>query len=154
MKPVVKGFLIGCPILLILAVVAVVVVIRFLDRTTKEYVAKGQDVRAEGKQFGQNVSEPKCVEEAMSRYRRKTGIVGGIEQGVWLGGCLDESAFDSAFCEGVPRQEDLVRSATWRVERCAAFGLPGDSTCPTLLGQMQTYCESEERKEKAISRTR
>lgn len=148
MKPVVKGFVIGCSILLIIGVAAVVAIIWFMRSKSEDWVAKGNEVRAAAAQFGKNVPEPRCVEEAMSRYRLKTGIVGGIEQRVWLGGCLEASAFDSGFCEGVPPDSEIVRSATWRAARCANLGFSGDSTCPNILAEVQTYCQGPARRKK------
>jgi len=149
MKPIVKGFVIGCSILFVAAVAAVVGVVWFLNSKKDVWVAKGMDVRTQAAKFGQNVSEPKCVEEAMSRYRATPGIMGALEQRIWLGGCLEASVFESGFCQDVPPKSEVMRSATWNVSRCADLGFKGDSNCPNIITEVQTYCEGPERKKKS-----
>ena len=149
MKPVVKGFLIGCSILLILGIAAVVAVMVYINRNAERLMAKGEAVQADATQFGAKVAEPACVAEMSTRYKKSPGFMAAIEQGVWLQGCLQASTFSSGFCDGVPPESEIMQSANWRVERCGEIGLRGDSVCPSLFAEMQKYCYGPERKRKA-----
>ena len=94
------------------------------------------------------VSESMCVAEAMTRYSRDRGMISGIKQRLWLAGCLETSKLDPEFCASVPPDSEIMRSASWRTSQCSTFGLGGDSTCPNILAEVQTYCAGTERRKK------
>lgn len=148
MKPVVKGVVIGCSVLLVLGAAAAVAIGWLLKSKSRDFVAKGKAMRSEGAQFGRDLSESQCLAEAMARYRKSTGMVSGIRQAVWLGACLETSAIDTGFCANVPPEDELVRTVAWRVARCADLGFSGDSTCPNILAEVQRYCGGAVRKKK------
>src|SRR5215210_955735 len=133
MKSVAKGFLIGCSVLLVLGIAAIGAFVWFAKTKGEAWVKKADEVRKDAQTFGQSVPESRCLTEAAARYKKDPGIVSGIEQRVWLGGCLEPSTFEPAFCEGVPPEGEITKSATWRVDRCNELGLKGDSTCPNIL---------------------
>jgi hypothetical protein len=148
-KPVTKVLIFGCSAVVVIAIVAVVAGVWFVRSKSGEWIAQGKAVRAEGGSFGLHASESQCLSETMTRYRSAPGMMGGVKQSVWLGGCLDASAYDPEFCTGVPPMEEIVRTAEWRNRVCAGFGLSGDPTCPSMLSEMQRYCAGEKRRTKA-----
>lgn len=149
MNPVLKVFLIGCGVIIVLGIVAAAVIGWYLKSHSAQWVAQGRAVRAEGAAFGRNTTESQCLSEAMSRYRANRGIVSGIKQRVWLQGCLEASAFEPEFCSAIPAEEQFAATVRWRVARCQDFGLQGDSTCPNIVAEVQRYCVGSERKKKA-----
>jgi len=148
MKPVVKGLLIGCSVLLVLAIVLVVAVGFFVKSKSSDLIARGKEMRTEGETFGRGVSESMCVSEAMRRYSADRGMISGVKQRLWLAGCLETSTFEPSFCASIPPQSELMRSAEWRVKQCATFGMSGDSTCPNVLAEVPTYCGGAGRQKK------
>jgi hypothetical protein len=148
MKPVVKGLLIGCSILLAALLILAGVLIWFAASKKDELIASGNKIRAEGTAFGKNVAEPRCVDEALERYRKDKGMVSGIQNAIFLGGCLEASAFDPDFCAGVPSEDEFTRTITWRVEQCRNRGFAGDSTCPNIFSEVQRYCHGPARAKK------
>ena len=143
-----KGFLIGCSVIVVLGIIAVGAITWFMKTRGKALFEQGQALRAEGKSFGGNVTESQCVTQAMDRYRRGRGITGGVRTTVWLSGCLESSAAEPEFCNGVPLTDEFTRTVSWRLERCEQLGFKGDSTCPNIFAEVQRYCEGSKRKEK------
>lgn len=148
MKPVVKGVIIGCSVVLFISIIVVTALVWFVGSKKDELMAQGTAIRAEGNGFGKGVSEPKCVDEAVARYGNNRGVVGVIRNSVWLGGCLEISAFDAGFCAGVPSGDEFARTVTWRVEQCRNRGFAGDSNCPNLFAEVQRYCDGAARAKK------
>lgn len=148
MKPAVKGILIGCSVLAVIVIACVVSVGFFVKSRSRDWIARGKEVRAEGEAFGRGVSESMCVSESMRRYSRDRGMISGVKQRLWLAGCLETSRLEPAFCASVPPDSEILRTAGWRVNQCSTFGLGGDSTCPNIFAEVQTYCAGTGRKKK------
>lgn len=143
-----KFVLIGCAVILVIAIAVAIGVGYYVRSHSAEWLEQGKAIRTEGTSFGAKAAEPQCLSEAMARYRSDRGMRSGIKQGVWLGGCLETSSIDPQFCTDVPPEAELLRTAAWRNERCAEFGMKGDTVCPSILQQMQRYCFSPERRKK------
>ena len=148
MSPVAKGFLIGCSILLVLGVVAVVAVVWFAKTKGTELMTRAEQARDQGLAFGKYTTESECQAEALKRYSGDRGIMSGVKHGVWLTGCLEASTLEPDFCKDVPAQTDIQAAAIWRTERCKAAGITGDASCPNVLAPVQEYCESSVRRQK------
>ena len=144
----VKGVLIGCAALLLLAAAGVFVAVRYVSKNTDQWVAKGTEIRDAGLTFGKSKRESDCVAESLNRYRGDRSIMGAIRVRIWLSGCLESSAVEPDFCTNVPPETEIMQSATWRAAVCAQNGMQGDSTCPNLVAEVQTYCASPERAKK------
>ena len=141
MKPVVKGLLIGCPILLLVAVIAAIVVVPRISKVMESTMADMEKVRAEGREVGRvmNASSSACVGEAMRMYggsRRKE-----LRARYWLEGCLETSTRDPGFCSDVPPISENMKTATWRMSECTRLGFGGDKGCARILVSIQRYCE-------------
>lgn len=148
MHPVLKFFLIGCAVVIVLGIIAVAVVGWYVKSHSGQWMAQGKAVRGEGMSFGRTATEPQCVSEAMTRYRAHTGMVNGISQRLWLDGCLETASVDAEFCAGVPAEDQFTASVTWRVKQCRDFGFQGDSTCPNIVAEVQRYCAGPVRRKK------
>ena len=148
MKPVVKGLLIGCSVLAVLAIAVIVAVGFFVKSKSADLIERGQEMRTEGETFGRGTTESMCVSEAMRRYSADRGIISGVKQRLWLAGCLETSKFEPSFCASVPPDSEIRRTAEWRVNQCSTFGLSGDSACPNVLAEVQTYCAGADRSKK------
>jgi hypothetical protein len=147
MKPVVKGLLIGCGVLIAIGIIGVVGLVWFVNANKDKLIAQGKEVESEGMQFGKNVAEPKCVDEALSRSMKDSGITGTIRSSIWLDGCLASSAFTDGFCDSVPSDDEITRSVIWRNEQCRNRGFAGGQ-CGNVLAPVQKYCHSSVRARK------
>jgi hypothetical protein len=143
-----KGLLIGCGVLVLLAAVAIFLGIRYLSANKDQILARGKELRAAGEAYGRTRREPECVAEALTRYRGDRSMMGAIRSRLWLSGCLHTAAPDPEFCSNVPPSSEIIRSATWRVAQCGKYAMQGDSSCPNILDEVQTYCESSQRAKK------
>lgn len=152
MKPVVKGLLIGCAILAVLGVAAGAGVAWWIRANKDRLLAQGKSIQTEGETFGKGVAEPRCVDEALARYSKDSGLTGTIRSSLWLDGCLTTSAFTDGFCDGVPADDEITRSAFWRNEQCSKRGFAG-AQCANVLAPVQKYCSSEVRAKKVRTKT-
>jgi hypothetical protein len=147
MKPVVKGLLIGCAALLVVGVVAIACVVWWVNANKDRLIAQGKTVQAEGSNFGKDVAEPRCVDEALARHLKDSGLTGTIRSSLWLDACLKTSAFSEGFCDGVPADDEITRSAVWRNEQCSKRGFAGGQ-CGSVLAPVQKYCYGDVRAKK------
>ena len=113
-----------------------------------QWLAEGQAIHEEGLRAGASVAESECVRDSMARYRKDPSVLGAIASRVWLAGCLETSRPESDFCTGVPNEDAILDSATWRVGICSRYGIEGDSTCPNVPAEVQGYCHGAARAQK------
>lgn len=151
MKPVVKGLLVGCGIVLFLGVAGVIASVYFWKKNEGKIRAQADAARAEAREFGRTATDSQCVAAAMDRYRADTSFIGEAKSRVWLTGCLETSRAESAFCTGVPPTSEIMKTVTWRLGECSRLGLDGDKGCTRILTEVQDYCEGAARKSKSSS---
>ena len=147
MQPVAKGILIGCAVIVVLGVIAIACGVWWVNANKDRLLAQGKTAETEGSTFGKDVAEPRCVDEALSRYMKDSGLTGTIRSSIWLDGCLKTSAFTDGFCDGVPADDEIAKSALWRNAECSKRGFTG-SQCGNMLAPVQKYCYSEVRAKK------
>ncbi|HEY8461771.1 MAG TPA: hypothetical protein VIM99_15380, partial [Blastocatellia bacterium] len=59
----------------------------------------------------------------------------------FLGVCLQASEPSPGFCDGVPPENEALKSINWRLRKCADAGLQGDQGCQQLFSVVQKYCD-------------
>jgi hypothetical protein len=101
---------------------------------------RGKAAEAEGKQYGLGKSSNACIDESLARVASTRGIMQQALLGVFMRGCLEGAPRDPALCVGVPATSEMMKSATWRNETCAARGKRGDQACFELVGTIQEVC--------------
>ena len=94
----------------------------------------------EGKTFGGDSDEWRCMNEALDRHRADRTITSAIKTRIFLQGCLDASSGAAGFCDGVPGVMEFSRTIAWRQEKCEQANLGGDQFCPQFFEEMQKYC--------------
>jgi hypothetical protein len=144
---VVKGLLIGCAVLAVIGIAIGVAGFWWIRGHRDELLASGKTIQNDAMAFGKTVAEPRCVDEALARYLKDSGIVGSIRSSLWLDGCLKTSALTDGFCDGVPAMDEITRTAFWRNEQCSKRGLSGGQ-CTNVLAPWQNYCYSDIRSKK------
>ena len=146
MKPVVKGLLIGCGVLILAAGVGVILLVRFWNANKDKIRAQADAARTEAREFGRNATDSQCVAKALERYRNDRSIIGEAKARVWLAGCLETSQKESGFCDNVPSKDEIMRTVTWRLGECSRLGFDGDKGCTRILTEVQDYCEGGKRR--------
>jgi hypothetical protein len=141
MKPLAKGLLIGCGSVVLLGIAAVVAVTLWFRSHGDELRAQGKAAQAAGAKAGAALMDGQCVDAALADYAKDRGMFNAVQARVWLAGCLGTARPTEGFCTGVPPESEIMRSATWRVARCDAHHLGGDSTCPNILAEWQQHCD-------------
>lgn len=112
---------------------------------TDQMIADGEAAMAEGTAFGASTNQDGCIDEGL----RKQTSCGELEvmcqamNGVWVLGCLEAASPVAGFCDGVPRTDDIMETATWRVERCNAAGYGEDGRCQHIFASVQEHCHPE-----------
>jgi hypothetical protein len=106
MKPLAKGLLAGCVVLIVLAGIGVLLGVRWVNANKGRLRAQAEQVRTEGQQFGRTATTSACVAKAMENYRTDTSLLGEARSRIWLGACLDSSTPEDAFCAGIPPGRD------------------------------------------------
>lgn len=132
---------IGC---LIAAVLGVLLVAGggffFYQYYGKDMIATMDKTLEEGRTFGRDSDEWRCVNEALARYRSDRSISSAIKTRIFLQSCLDASSGAAGFCDGVPGIFEFSRTIAWREEKCEQAGLAGDQGCTQFFEEMQKYC--------------
>jgi hypothetical protein len=112
----------------------------WLNANRDDLRAKGLAAQAEGQQYGTGKTSQACIDESLKRLDRTDGFMQRAVLGMFLKSCLQSAPSDPALCTGVPATSEILRSATWRNDLCAAHGKPGDQGCANLVGMIQEVC--------------
>lgn len=141
-----KALIIVVVVVIVLVVGAVVAGVIWVAHNKDAWIARGKEVITEGRQFGKGTDNQGCVDETISRYKNDPGFTSAISDGIFLRSCLDSSRFTPGFCDDVPKQTELIKTAQWRVAQCKQFDLEKDSNCQNLFTPIQQFCEARARK--------
>jgi len=101
----------------------------------------------EGTTVGKETDNQGCVDEALTRHKNDHGFTASIANGLFLQGCLQASRPTTGFCDAVPPVNEFTKSVQWRMQRCSDAGL-SDQYCGNLFGQVQTFCESQRKRQR------
>ncbi len=104
------------------------------------WFAEGKVAFEEGRALGPSGDNHMCLDHSLDRFRACDGMGCEIGALVFLNACLGEAAPHPDFCDGVPAKTAVIRSVTWRLERCEAAGFVGE-TCGQLFASVQGYCD-------------
>jgi hypothetical protein len=104
-------------------------------------------LQKEAQEAGKNTDEQGCVELSVERLKKDSGITGSVSSGLFLQFCLQSAKPTSDFCDGVPPETEFIDSARWRLAKCQGRSLDTNA-CQNLMGQIQRYCASDQRKTK------
>src|SRR5690349_12288290 len=80
-------------------------------RNKDRFVQSAERFVKDGKEFGSKTNNEGCLQEALSRYRRDKSFTGRIATQGFLTVCLQESAPSPGFCDGAPREKEILKMA-------------------------------------------
>ncbi|MCA1614708.1 MAG: hypothetical protein LC795_11315 [Acidobacteria bacterium] len=99
----------------------------------------------EGTEYGRQTDQEGCLNEAAARQARVGGMMDMIRNGVFVETCLSASRPTPGFCDGVPRQLELMKAVSWQQQQCRRFGLKPEQQCGQLFQGVQRFCEGRAR---------
>lgn len=129
--------LIGCGVLVLLGVVAIVATGIWWKRNSGDIQAEAVVAAREGARFGVSNDEAACFEQAKQRANGSMSVAGSFSVGAYMRSCLEFSRQSPAFCDDVPPQTALRRTVEWQAARCG-----DDADCRNVSQVVQQYCTS------------
>jgi hypothetical protein len=137
-----KYFVIGCIIVLVLAVVLVVIVVGGIF-----YLGLGkhiEDVEAEGVEFGRKTDQQGCQDEAIRRLksaRRSGDLIRARDTQMFIYGCFQTCRPTSGFCSDAPKEDSFFTVRKWAQDRCRLAGAPdGYGPCVDVFMEVSNSC--------------
>ena len=139
---VILGIIAAVVLVVILAVVGVVL---WRQKGGGKEMAKAAIESAEksekdGREFGRNADNEKCVAEALQRDRRDSSMGAAIGTTIFFQGCLKTSKESPGFCTGVPKPTQIIDGPKWAREECRKRGAANDQFCPELMKKVEEHC--------------
>ncbi len=135
-----------CVLLLIIGVVGAGVY--WWSQHGRQAVEAAGNAMKEGTEAGKKTDNQGCVDQALSRYKKNQGFTGAISTNLFLLGCLDGSSPTPGFCDDVPRPNEIMKSASWQMQKCKDAGVPADPYFRQIFSGVQQYCERSRLKPK------
>lgn len=129
----------GC--IALLCVVSSAAAYSWFNENKEKLKGVGERARNEGHAFAYQHDAEQCVDEALRRLEDHRGIVEQAELKLFLKACLEKAQRPPQFCDGVPPRSEILASASWAVERCAAKGRSNDQECARLMQGIQEACQ-------------
>jgi hypothetical protein len=126
--------------LFLLVIIAVGGVVYWVYQNKDEWVRSAEQLMDEGKKFGVNTNNEGCLNEALARHKRDKSLRGNISTPAFLTVCLQVSKPSPGFCDGVPQQNERMKSASWSLKKCSDAGLQSDQGCQAIFGIVQSHC--------------
>ena len=129
--------------LFLLAIIAIGGIVYWVSQNKDRLVHSFEQLGKEAKEFGAKTNNEGCLKEALSRHKRDKSITGRISTSAFLTVCLKESAPSPGFCDGAPANGEIMKSANWRLKKCAEAGLQDDQGCQQIFSAVQTHCQRD-----------
>ena len=133
-------------LLLVLVVLAVVAGFFVVRRYGPGLVEAGKQTYTEGAEYGRRTDNEGCLNEAAARQAHVEGFTDMVKNGVFMQVCLEASRPTPGFCDGVPRQMEIMKGVTWQHQQCKRYGLKIEQQCGQLFQGVQRFCEERARR--------
>lgn len=104
----------------------------------------GEKTQTEAKEWSKKHTQAEALNEAVKRGEECSGDLDLsclIQQRLFLGFSLEAAKKTPGFCKSVPPTEEIMKSATWRVEQCRKLKADGSQKCPNVIAAVQDYCD-------------
>jgi hypothetical protein len=147
-SPLTKKILIGTAVVLLLlfggCLISAVLGASWLQQWGNGMIEQGQQADTEARTFATGRDQEACVVEGFRRDDAcgETAFSCEISAGIFLQRCLELSMPVAGFCDGVPRQSELMPSVQWTTATCAARGHATSQPCTRLVPAIQRYCDA------------
>jgi hypothetical protein len=98
-----------------------------------------------GAEFGKIKDNAACLQESLSRFKRDNSLGGALAARTFLESCLESSQPSQGFCDGVPREAEIMKMIAWIRNQCSQAGMASDGNCQKFFTRVQEYCERSNR---------
>jgi hypothetical protein len=140
-----KVLLVVGGVMLVLLIAAAVVGYVVVRKYGPGFVESASRSFEEGTEYGRQTDQEGCLNEAAARQARVAGMMDMIRNGVFMETCLKASRPTPGFCDGVPRQTEFMKAASWQQQQCRRFGLKPEQQCGQLFQGVQRFCDGGSR---------
>ena len=132
-------FLVG----LIIVATAIFVGYRWVKSHEGELREMGAKTEHEGQEFGRGKDAEACVVEGLARTTScpQMNMVCQVKASVFFQSCLQTATIPPGFCEGVPKQLNIMATVKWQMSECARLGHPNDQRCTRFMTTLQKQCD-------------
>lgn len=133
--------LISLAVFAVLVVAGVAGVYWWWQQNRDALIAEARSVGAEGVRFAVGKNQQACVDEAVARVKG-AGVIARLKTQVFLTTCLGAAQPVAAFCDGVPKPDEFLKSISWNTQYTSDYGL--SSSEGTFVAQtIQRFCASK-----------
>src|SRR5258706_13129218 len=84
----------------------------------KEFLETGKSSIEAGQKAGANADQQGCLDGALAKLSENAGFTQQLGNNLFLSGCLPAAQPTAGFCDGVPADGEIMKSVTWRMEKC------------------------------------
>jgi hypothetical protein len=126
--------------LLLLGIIVGGGVIYWVYQNKGKLVQSAEQLVNEAKEFGVKTNNEGCLKEALGRHKSDKSYTGQISTQGFLAVCLQASVPSPGFCDGVPQQNEIMKSANWTLKKCSDAGLQSDQGCQRIFSAVQAHC--------------
>lgn len=137
-----KIVLVALAMLLACLTSGAILLYRYVQRHEKQWENATVAAGNEGEAFGRGKTLEACVTEALTRLDRCGPIDMPCEGSarLFLQHCTLTAEMPSDFCNTVPKQSDIMRSAVWARAECMRRGPREPQRCARVITALQDYC--------------
>ncbi len=110
-------------------------------RHGKEFLESGKASMEAGQKAAATTDQAGCLEAAFQRGPGCQSMGCMLDRNLFFNGCVREARETPGFCDGAPRQTQIMDSVKYRLDQCAKRNLAQDQGCQQLYGEVQKFCE-------------
>ena len=138
-----KVVLIGGTTVFLLLVVTGFIGAKALKDKFEDVEKASEKAEVDGEVFGMTSAPDGCLEESVHRGQECGGFgltcLPPVNAFLWA--CIEESNYDSTFCDEMPSAEDDQAMMDWGRRTCDKYGQPDDDMCAMTMATITGFCE-------------
>lgn len=132
-------------VIVFLIVVAIVTGVIYVSKNKDAWKAKGREIAAQGRDFGNTTDNQGCIDESVARYKKEPGILSALATQSFMQGCLETSRPTPGFCDKI-FVGNGTRMREWQEAQCRHYDLANDWRCsPQLFMSEVMFCAEKRR---------
>ncbi len=141
MPKIVKALLILGGVVVLVGGAVVVATVLWFRANKGELKNAGTRGINQGAAFGKGKGPAECEREALTRVEACHGIMCQAEEKLFLDACFRAADPDPHYCDGVPKQGEILATMRWEQDECRRLGKKsGDQLCMQLMQAVPEYC--------------
>ncbi|MBS2027578.1 MAG: hypothetical protein JST54_06725 [Deltaproteobacteria bacterium] len=105
-----------------------------------ELISAGKEAMSAGAAYGTNQTAQGCIDEGLHRLTGISSFGDEVKNNLWATGCLQAAAPTPGFCNDVPLEGEILKTASWRLAQCNAHAGVDPQRCQRFLQVWQKAC--------------